>query len=26
MDAFLSSEGLLALLTLTFLEVILGVD
>ena len=26
MDAFLSSEGLLALVTLTFLEVILGVD
>ena len=26
MDAFLSSEGLLALITLTFLEVILGVD
>jgi len=26
MDAFLSSEGLLALFTLTFLEVILGVD
>jgi predicted tellurium resistance membrane protein TerC len=26
MDAFFSSEGLLALLTLTFLEVILGVD
>jgi predicted tellurium resistance membrane protein TerC len=26
MDAFLTSEGLLALLTLTFLEVILGVD
>jgi predicted tellurium resistance membrane protein TerC len=26
MDAFLSSEGLLALVTLTFLEIILGVD
>ena len=26
MDAFLTSEGLLALLTLTFLEIILGVD
>ena len=26
MDAFLSTEGLLALITLTFLEVILGVD
>ena len=26
MDAFLSSEGLLALVTLTFLEVVLGVD
>jgi predicted tellurium resistance membrane protein TerC len=26
MDAFLSSEGILALITLTFLEVILGVD
>jgi predicted tellurium resistance membrane protein TerC len=26
MDAFLSTEGLLALVTLTFLEVILGVD
>jgi predicted tellurium resistance membrane protein TerC len=26
MDAFLTSEGMLALLTLTFLEVILGVD
>ncbi len=26
MDAFLSSQGLLALLTLTFLEVVLGVD
>jgi predicted tellurium resistance membrane protein TerC len=26
MDAFLSSEGILALVTLTFLEVILGVD
>src|ERR1044072_5720842 len=26
MDAFLTSEGLLALVTLTFLEVILGVD
>ena len=26
MDAFLTSEGLLALATLTFLEVILGVD
>src|SRR5215210_7317777 len=26
MDAFLSSQGLLALVTLTFLEVILGVD
>ena len=26
MDAFLSSEGLLALITLTFLEIILGVD
>src|SRR3989338_4911890 len=26
MDAFLTSEGLLALVTLTFLEVVLGVD
>ncbi|MGE3511749.1 MAG: TerC family protein, partial [Vicinamibacterales bacterium] len=26
MDAFLSSEGLLALVTLTFLEIVLGVD
>ena len=26
MDAFLTTEGLLALVTLTFLEVILGVD
>jgi predicted tellurium resistance membrane protein TerC len=26
MDAFLTSEGLLALLTLTFLEIVLGVD
>ena len=26
MDAFLTSEGLLALVTLTFLEIILGVD
>src|SRR6187455_2388207 len=26
MDAFLTSEGLLALITLTFLEVVLGVD
>src|SRR6476661_4919259 len=26
MDAFLSSEGLLALTTLTFLEIVLGVD
>ena len=26
MDAFLTSEGMLALVTLTFLEVILGVD
>ena len=26
MDAFLTSDGLLALVTLTFLEIILGVD
>ena len=26
MDAFLTSEGLLALVTLTFLEIVLGVD
>jgi predicted tellurium resistance membrane protein TerC len=26
MDAFLTSDGLLALTTLTFLEIILGVD
>src|SRR6185312_6732616 len=26
MDAFLSADGLIALLTLTFLEVVLGVD
>ena len=26
MDSFLTSEGLLALVTLTFLEIILGVD
>src|SRR4029450_8180604 len=26
MDAFLTSEGLLALITLTFLEIVLGVD
>ena len=26
MDAFLTSDGLLALVTLTFLEIVLGVD
>ena len=26
MDAFLTSEGILALVTLTFLEIVLGVD